>query len=227
MIVKKSTRTSLETGRVDQKLRTRDRLVSAAAEMLRESRDFSVGDVADRAQVGRTTAYRYFPTLPQLMAHAALWKLALIENGEFEHIFDRKSAFDIVDSLVTASHRSTHDHEDEYRTMLRLSLERTESSSVPARGAFRRDALMRALHSVEKELGRERFERVVSALCMMVGIEALVVMQDICLLEPARAREVKRWAAKVILQAAMEEARREMPKQPGRLKQTETRKKKI
>ena len=123
-----SSRTSLATGRVNQKLRTRDTLVTVAAELLRRGKQFSVADVADRARVGRTTAYRYFPTLELLMAHAALWKIARLEQNEFDHVFDRPAARERVDALVVASDRSTRLHEKEYRAMLRMSLEHAPRS---------------------------------------------------------------------------------------------------
>ena len=206
MTVKKSARGTLKSGRVRQKLRTRDALVEAAAELLREGREFSVADVADRARVGRTTAYRYFPSQAALLAHAGLWKLATLEHSEFEHVLDATTVEERVDALVAASDKSTRNYEKEYRSMLQLSLESDSPRELPVRTAFRRESLERALQDVEGDLGAERFERLVSALCMMVGIEALVVMQDICLLDPARAKEVKRWAAKVLLQAALDEA---------------------
>ena len=53
-----SSRTDLSVGRVDQKLRTRDALVNVAAGFIRLGEDFSVADVADRAEVSRPTAYR-------------------------------------------------------------------------------------------------------------------------------------------------------------------------
>jgi AcrR family transcriptional regulator len=205
-----SSRTSLATGRVNQKLRTRDTLVTVAAELLRRGKQFSVADVADRARVGRTTAYRYFPTLELLMAHAALWKIARLEQNEFDHVFDQPAARERVDALVVASDRSTRLHEKEYRAMLRMSLERAPGSEqlLPLRTAFRRDALVQALAPVQKELGAKRLERLVGALCMVMGIEALIVTKEVARIAPDRALGVKRWAADVLLAAALDEARR-------------------
>lgn len=206
MVVKKSSGDHLSTGRVGQKLRTRDALVNAAAEFLAKGEEFSVADVADRARVGRATAYRYFPTHAELYAHAALWKLTLLQNKEFEHVFDRSSVFDVIDALVAASDKSTHVHEEEYRAVLRLSLEGREPRAMPVRSAFRRESVKRALKEVEALVGREALERVSAALCLTIGIEAAVVMRDVCLMPPNRSREIKRWAARAILQAALQHA---------------------
>jgi AcrR family transcriptional regulator len=205
MTVKNSSRVALDSGRVNQKLRTRDHLVAVAAELIREGHNFSVGDVADLARVGRTTAYRYFPTQDQLLAHAAVWKLARLEHFDYAQIFDGKtSPFERVDAVVGASDKSTRDYEKEYRTMLRVSLGGTEL--LPQRTAFRREILAKALCGTEATLGRERLERVISAICMVIGIEALVVTRDVCLLSPERSRQIKRWAADALLRKALAEA---------------------
>jgi AcrR family transcriptional regulator len=209
MSVKKAKPADLSTGRVNQKLRTRDTLVAVAAELIREGRSFSVGDVADLARVGRTTAYRYFPSQEQLLAHAALWKLAHIEHFEFDRIFEgRASVVDKVDALVRASDKSIREYEKEYRAMLRASLEAAATSRevLPRRSAFRRDMVTEALAGMDKRLGRERLERLVAAICMVIGIEAQVVTRDVCLLPLDRARQIKRWAAEALVRAALAEA---------------------
>ena len=94
--------------------------------------------------------------------------------------------------------------------MLRMSLERAPGSEQlsPLRTAFRRDALMQALAPVQIELGAKRLERLVCALCMVMGIEALIVTKEVARVAPDRALGVKRWAADVLLAAALDEARR-------------------
>src|SRR5262245_11883834 len=210
MTVKKAGPADLSTGRVNQKLRTRDTLVAVAAELIRKGRSFSVGEVADLARVGRTTAYRYFPSQEQLLAHAALWKLAHIEHFEFDRIFeDKASVLDKVDALVSASDKSTCDYEAEYRAMLRASLEAAAASRepLPRRSPFRRDMVAKALAGTEKSLGRERLERLAAAICIVMGIEALIVTRDVCLLPAERARAIKRWAAGALVRAALAETK--------------------
>lgn len=206
-----SSQASLVTGRVNQKRRTRDTLVASAAELLHDGKQFSVADVADRAGVGRTTAYRYFPTLDVLVAHAALVNIALLEEHDFDHVFDHPTAHERLDALVAASDRSTHEHETVYRAMLHASLEPTGGSneSLPGRTGFRREVLKRALEPVRKELGAARLERLVGALSLTIGIEALIVTEDAARLSREQAASVKRWTARVLLDAMLEEARQE------------------
>ena len=66
---------------------------------------------------------------------------------------------------------------------------------------------MQALAPVQKELGAKRLERLAGALCMVMGIEALIVTKEVARISPDRALGVKRWAADVLLAAALDEAR--------------------
>jgi AcrR family transcriptional regulator len=53
---------SSETGRVNQKRRTRAAIVESAKELLQQGTTPTVAQAAEAALVSRTTAYRYFPT---------------------------------------------------------------------------------------------------------------------------------------------------------------------
>jgi len=59
------------------------------------------------------------------------------------------------------------------------------------------------------KLGAKRLARLVCALCMVMGIEALIVTKEVARVAPNRALGVKRWAADVLLAATLDEARRE------------------
>ena len=76
------------------------------------------------AGVGRTTAYRYFPTYDTLVAHAVVWKLTEAEEQHFKYSVDNDLPPDeLLRFIVEMSHASTHEHSGEYRAMLRLSLD--------------------------------------------------------------------------------------------------------
>ncbi len=195
----------LENGRVNQKKRTREALLHAAAELMKLGRPFSIADAADFAEVSRATAYRYFPTPESLTTHAALWRVTARENAEFDRSFPAdENAAERVDRLVVASDRITNDHQPEFRAMLRLALESDER--IEGRPRLRHEALTRALGNEKKTLGKARFERLVSALTLTLGMEAQIVLEDVCGLGRNKALDVKRWAAQALLRAAFEEA---------------------
>lgn len=59
---------------------TRDAIINAAFEVFSENQAASLGDVAQRAGVGRATLHRHFPGRPELMR--ALAKIAIAELDE-------------------------------------------------------------------------------------------------------------------------------------------------
>jgi len=63
------------TGRANQKLRTRNAIVQAAAELSRTGREVTMPEVAKAALVSEATAYRYFPDLASLLQEAIAGQL--------------------------------------------------------------------------------------------------------------------------------------------------------
>jgi hypothetical protein len=120
-----------------------------------------------------------------------------------------------LDTLVQTLQQVTLEQEAAFRTLLQLSLEahtargqKPEATEEQLRGGRRigwiEEALAPLRHSFEKDPAT--FRRLVAALSLCLGIEALVVLQDICDLEAAEAVEVSRWAAQALLQAGLREA---------------------
>jgi AcrR family transcriptional regulator len=202
-------RADLRVGRVDQKLRTRDALVSVAVEFIRHGEDFSVADVADRAGVSRPTAYRYFSTPELLRVQATLFAAGRIETSALDEVAQgRESPKEKLDALIAGHDKMVAAHESEFRSLLRLSLETgiDGARSLPRRPQYRREWLSSALAELREELGGSRFERLIAALSLMCGIESFVVLHDILQMKPQQATETKRWASRLLLDAALKEA---------------------
>jgi AcrR family transcriptional regulator len=58
------------SGRVNQKKRTHDAIVRAAADLMITGREVSMPEIAEAALVSEATAYRYFPDLASLLREA-------------------------------------------------------------------------------------------------------------------------------------------------------------
>jgi AcrR family transcriptional regulator len=206
----------LESGRVQQKARTREALVEAAISLVSKGQDFSVADVADLARVSRTTAYNYFPTKESLYAQAVLTFVARTDYPDFYELF--KQSTDVaerVQAVVATSDASVAHHKELYRGMLRVSLESHDGGEVPRRPAFRPQWLTDALAPLRDEMDRKSFGRIVSALSLCVGIEPDVTLRDVCGLSADEARRTKLWAAQALLGAAIADAR--IKKRTGRV----------
>lgn len=115
-----------------------------------------------------------------------------------------------LDILVRAIQQVTLENEAAFRTMLQLSLEshatgvqNAQVTKVKLRGWRRIDWIEEDLAPVRKSLEQDEsaFRRLVAALSLCLGTEALIVLQDVCGLEAKEAVEVSCWAVHALLQA--------------------------
>ena len=195
-------------GRINQKRRTRAALKAAAAEFVRRGETPTVAQVAETALVSKSTAYRYFPSQEALLAEVLLDAAVRPDlEAVYEAAETPSSAASRLDAVVRADHALVVKHETAFRTALRamLALSNDDRSEVPRRPGNRLRYLAEALSPLEDRLSAERLQRLVMALSMCVGMESIMVMEDICGLTPPDAEMVKRWAAGALLQAALGE----------------------
>jgi AcrR family transcriptional regulator len=209
-----------QEGRINQKRRTRAAILAAAVELLEQGQRPTVAEVADAALVSRATAYRYFPTQEYLLFEAALESTRSDIDRELEENTLPEDSETRLEMLIDALQKRIIDKEPAFRTMLRLSLEQAPqeeeqngvgSTPFRLRGGGRVRWIEKALASVEGRLEVRSYKRLVAALSLCMGIEALVVLRDICALEAQEAEEVSRWAAQALLKAALGEAAMDHP----------------
>jgi AcrR family transcriptional regulator len=194
-----------EGGRVNQKRRTRAAIVQAAIDLARRGTVPTVADAAEAALVSRATAYRYFPTQDSLTLEIASVTPGMepIEAAVAQLAGD--DAVARVEELVTVANRTFFAEEAHQRTALRLYLEqwserRRQGEESPVLRAGRRLGwLDRALEPLRDRLDREEFVRLRAALALTMGVEALVVMKDVCQLDDEAAFDVLRETALSII----------------------------
>jgi AcrR family transcriptional regulator len=190
-----------EGGRARQRRRTRRAIVEAAARLLEQGETPSMAAVAEAADVSRRTVYLYFPTVEHLLADAALEASRAHVEPEFEASGEPEER---VESLVRAVQRGFAASEQLGRTIIRATVSATTASTPdrPRRGYRRVEWIERALEPLRETLPPERFERLVSALTLVIGWEAMIVLQDIRGLSASEAEDVSAWAARALLDAA-------------------------
>ncbi len=203
-----------QEGRINQKRRTRAAILAAAVELLEGGQRPTVAEVADAALVSRATAYRYFPTQEYLLFEAALESTRSDIDRELDENTLPEDPEARLEMLIDALQKRIIDKEAAFRTMLRLSLEQSPEEeqyggeSVPSprlRGGGRVRWIEKALAPVEGRFEESDFRRLVAALSLCMGIEALVVLRDVCALESSGAEEVLRWAARTLLRSSLAE----------------------
>lgn len=192
-----------KTGRTSQKARTRAALVRAARVLVQEGVTPTVEQAAAAAGASRATAYRYFPNREALL-------LAAHPEVELPSLLGADPPTDPEARLVrvvTALARIFLEAEESYRTMLRLSLETDEPGRELALRKGRRFLWIEdALEPLQDRLGPADLQRLVQALSITVGIEALVTLIDLGGLSRRRAVEVMLWSSLALLRSALREA---------------------
>ncbi|WP_270886720.1 TetR/AcrR family transcriptional regulator [Pedococcus sp. 5OH_020] len=216
-----------DRGRVAQRRRTREAIVSAAAGLLEGGRAPSVNEVAKAADMSRRTIYQYFPNLEQLLLDAALARLAQTPvdeaidaadragpdagavdgaRGERPRVDGGAGAEERVARMVRALANMSTETLALGRSLIRLTVDGSpEAPGAPLRGYRRVAWIERAVEPLRAELDEATFERLVSALAMVVGWEALIVLQDVRGLEKEERLETSLWAARALVRAALED----------------------
>jgi AcrR family transcriptional regulator len=189
-----------ETGRRNQKARTRDALVSAARELLATGVTPTVEEAAAAAAVSRTTAYRYFPNQRALIgaAHPEIDRESLLPDEPPDDPEERLAL------VVRAAARIVVDWEAQLRASLRLSLEPGQDPTGPVlrRGrviGWIEDALV-PLAASHPDLD---LRRLATAIRAATGIEAFVWMVDVAGLSRDEAVASMEWTALALLRSAL------------------------
>jgi AcrR family transcriptional regulator len=191
------------TGRTKQKERTRNALLAAARELLVEGGSPTVEQAADRAQISRTTAYRYFANRRALL-------VALYPEINTTSLLDDDAPADPAQRLEYVIQRLTQqvvDHEHELRAQLRLSLD--PSTVDPEQLPFRKGRAIGwiedALVPLKEQMTAREIHRLALAIRATTGIEALVWLTDIAGLTSAAAAELMRSSAQALLRDVLHE----------------------
>lgn len=189
-----------QTGRVNQKLRTRQSLIDAARELLAQGVTPTVEQAAASACVSRPTAYRYFPNQEALLmaAHPPLAVESLLPEHASEDPFER------LDAASTALVQFLLDHEIALRAMLRISLEQTaERPRLALRTGRRIRWVEDALAPLRSRLDAQRFHDLVVRIAATLGIEPLIWLIDIARVERTQAARMLCATARDILKSAL------------------------
>lgn len=189
-------------GRRRQKARTRTALINGARELLAEGVTPTVEQAAERADIARTTAYRYFANQSALLL-ATFPELDEPSLLGADPPSDPAARLDIVTERVS---RQILDHEPELRANLHIALR--PDASKDDRPPLRRGRAIRwfedALSPLKGQVPEEELHRLVLAIRATVGIEALVWLTDVGGLSRAEAVATMRWSAQALLRTTLE-----------------------
>jgi AcrR family transcriptional regulator len=202
-------------GRVAQRNRTRLAIVEAAKRLMETGVTPSMAEIATAAEVSRRTLYMYFPTLEQLLIDATLGALS---QTTIDPVIAESGSKDPLERIVQLS-RAMNRHSGETmhlgRALIRLTVEGEDpQSGGPRRGYRRVQWIERALAPARENLTAKEFERLVSALCVLVGWEPMIALKDTRGLDEKNADEVLSFAVRAVVEKALREADGRRRKRP-------------
>lgn len=190
-------------GRAAQRRRTRRAIIEATAKLLLRGTEPSVNEIAAAADVSRRTVYLYYPTLDQLVLDATLGMLNVDVDAALAH----QTSADPQVRLETLVHETFSSMEQSLplgRKLIRLTVEASAPpAGQPRRGHRRVGWIEWAVEPCRDRLSATEYDDLVSALSLVIGWEAFIVLADVRGLaaEPARALTLR--AAHALLDAAL------------------------
>jgi AcrR family transcriptional regulator len=195
--------------RPNQRYRTRKDLIAAAGRLMKDGRKPSLEEIAEAALVSRATAYRYFPNADALLVEASLD----IAAPDAAALFAGDPSVDPeerIDRAEAAMHRMAFANEASIRLMLAATLAHpaTGDGEVPVRQNRRTPLIEAALAPARKRFGKASYDRLKAALAVIFGSESMIVFRDVLRLDEKAAREVKGWAVRALVRAALAESER-------------------
>jgi AcrR family transcriptional regulator len=192
------------TGRTQQKARTRKALVEAARHLLAEGTTPTVERTADRAEVSRATAFRYFANQRALLVatYPHLEEASLLGAAAEEDPLVR------LDAVTEELARRILEYEQELRAHLRLSLEPAtpQPDELPLRQGRAIGWIDDALSPLRDRIPARELRRLVLAIRATLGIEALVWLTDVGGVSREEAVDIMRSSARTLLRSAIADA---------------------
>ena len=190
-----------QTGRVNQKTRTREALIAAARDLLARGVLPTMEGAAAAAAISRTTAYRYFPSTRALLVAA----YPHIEAPPLLGADAPADPLERLDLLLRNHAERILKYEPEQRAVLRLSLEPDGSGppDLPMNRGLRIGWIEDALAPLRGRLPDDEFARLVQGIGATFGIEAFVWLVDVAGLPRDDAITTIRANALAILRAAL------------------------
>ena len=194
--------------RANQKRRTRQALIDAALALRERGRDPSFAEVAEHARVSRATAYRYFPSVEALVSESAAERAMqpperIRRAGEDPEAAIGRAARELNRVLV-GDEVGLHVME---RSFMAVWLDGAGGAQAPRPG--RRLRYIRPIvDGLKEELPPAARRRLVQALAMVMGTEAVLALRDVAGASVDEALAASAWAAQALLRQARAEAAR-------------------
>jgi AcrR family transcriptional regulator len=176
-----------DTGRANQKKRTRMAIIEACREIIRSGAPVTMPDVARAALVSEATAYRYFPDLPTLVNET----LADLWLSPAEALSSVAGSADPVERIAVACEfllRGVLAYQGAVRAMIAATITRPEQAATrPGLRFGLIDEALAPLSGPQAAADPAGVAQLRNDLVAVVSAEALFVLTDLAGLAPEEA----------------------------------------
>ena len=161
------------------------------------------------ANVSRATAYRYLPTRSKLVNAVIAEALAPVRKAVPQQGDARRRLHELLDRTYSRF----REYEPHMRAALQLALEHQALERAglleeePFRRGQRREILKVAIAPLQARLAPRDFERLLKALAVVYGIEAMIILKDICGASDRETEAIVRWMMNALVEAALRESK--------------------
>lgn len=185
--------------RLQQKSRTREAVLAGARALISRGEAVTVAAAAAEVGVSKATAYRYFSDPNTLAAEAGL----ALDVRSYEAIVAQAPTLrDRLMAICLEMFDLPLGHEIDFRRFLARNLDASgqgDRRQVPPRGARRMAMYQQALDEAPHDLAGEEQARLVRALSLATGVEAMISLLDVAQASREEARATVREVAEAIL----------------------------
>ncbi|MEQ8219206.1 MAG: TetR/AcrR family transcriptional regulator [Arenibacter sp.] len=188
----------IQTGRINQKLETRGKILESAKQLVGQGIDFNLEDVANKAEISRATIYRYYPNVEILSYEVGIDLGTKSPEDIIEDLKDC-SLNDMILGIQNYYNEHAVNNENAFRKYLSAVL---TSASEKKRGARRNKTLQLAL--MKSELNPKEKKDLVNLLAILMGIEPLIVAKDVSGLDNKEFKELMSWGMNLLLKGFFE-----------------------
>lgn len=190
----------LGTGRRNQKLLTRDKILESAQDLMGKGDDFTLEDIAKKAKISRATIYRYYSSVEILAAEAILD----LNTKSSEEIILEVKDLELKEAILAIQdyyNNLTIDHEAGFRKYMSFVLNADKSKEL--RGARRKKTLLMLLQERVKDMNPVEMENLANLATVLMGIEPFIVTKDVCHLNNEQSKEILKWGMDKVLESAL------------------------
>lgn len=185
--------TYVDSGRTNQKLETRSKILLSAQYYLNNGLEFNLEDIAKKTGISRATVYRYFSNVDILAAEAALDVSTISPETVYQDLKGeeiQERVLEIQDYYNTL----TLDNENLFRKYLSAVLDTTTPTAK--RGARRKKTLALALE--ETNFTDKEKRDLANLLTLFMGMEPFIVTKDVCGLDNTESSELLKWGIRLL-----------------------------